>query len=433
MLLESVFHIKERGSTVRREVSGGLTTFITLAYIIVVNPAILEAAGIPKDASMAATIFTAFIGTMIMGVWANRPFAIAPYMGENAFVAFTVVKVLGFSWQTALGAIFLSGFLFSILTVLGVRKALVQSIPMGLKSSFALGIGLFLAFVGFNEIGLVRLGVPGAPVTMGDVSSLPVVIGIATTFLMAVLMYWKVPGAILLAILGGATAAFATGVAPWPGAIVSSPPSMAATFMQFDLKGAMSLSFLNVVLVVFVMDFVDTMGTLIGLSARAGMLDRDGNLPQIERPMLADALSTVVAAILGTTTAGIFIESAAGIEAGARTGLAAVVTALLFLVALFFWPLLTAMPACAYGPALIIVGGMMLQAVSGIEIGRMDEFLPAFLVVVLMAFTYNIGIGMTAGFVAWPIMKIAAGKWRQVMPGMWVLAAISMAFFVFHL
>jgi len=304
---------------------------------------------------------------------------------------------------------------------------------MGLKSSFALGIGLFLAFVGFNEIGLVRLGVPGAPVTMGDVSSLPVVIGIATTFLMAVLMYWKVPGAILLAILGGATAAFATGVAPWPGAIVSSPPSMAATFMQFDLKGAMSLSFLNVVLVVFVMDFVDTMGTLIGLSARAGMLDKDGNLPQIERPMLADALATVAAAVFGTTTAGAYIESAAGIEVGARTGLAAVVTALLFVVALFFAPLLTAIPACAYAPALVVVGALMLESVKMVDTTRIDELLPAFLVIVLMAFSYNIGVGMTAGFVAWPLMKVATGHVRQVRPGMWVLFALSALFFVFRI
>ena len=432
-MLEKLFHIKDSGSTIKREVFGGVTTFITLAYIIIVNPAILEAAGIPKEASMAATIYTAVIGTLIMGFWANRPFAIAPYMGENAFIAFTVVKMLGFSWQTALGAIFLSGFIFSILTVVGIRKTLTEAIPKSLKGSFAIGIGLFLAFVGFNEIGLVTMGVPGAPLKLGDVSSLPVLIGVGTMFLMASLMYWKVPGAILLAILAGAGTAFATGTAPWPESIVSTPPSVSATFMQFDLKGALSLSFLNVILVVFVMDFVDTMGTLIGLSDRAGMLDDKGNLPQMERPMLADALATVVAAIFGTTTAGVYLESAAGIEAGARTGLAAVVTAMLFLVALFFWPLLTAMPACAYGPALVVVGAMMLQAVFKLKLHDIDEFLPAFLVVVLMSFSYNIGVGMTAGFVAYPLMKVLCGKAREVNAGMWVLCGISMLFFVFQI
>ncbi len=319
-MLEKLFHVRESGSTPRRELAGGITTFVTMAYIIVVNPAILAAAGIPKDASMAATIYTAVVGTLIMGLWANRPFAVAPYMGENAFVAFTVVKVLGFSWQTALGAIFISGILFAILTLIGVRKTVTEAIPMSLKASFAVGIGLFLAFVGFNEIGLVTIGTPGAPVAMGDIGSAPVLIGIGTMFLMAILTYWKIPGALLIAILAGAAVAFATGAAPLPDAIVSAPPSMAGTFMRFDLKGALSLTFINVVLVVFVMDFVDTMGTLIGLSARAGMLDENGNLPQIERPMMADAVATIAAAVFGTTTAGAYIESAAGIEAGRVPG-----------------------------------------------------------------------------------------------------------------
>lgn len=432
-MLEKVFHVRESGSSVRRELIGGVTTFVTMAYIIVVNPAILAAAGIPKDASMAATIYTAVVGTLIMGLWANRPFAIAPYMGENAFVAFTVVKVLGFSWQTALGGIFISGVLFTLLTLIGVRKAVTEAIPMSLKASFAVGIGLFLAFVGFNEIGLVTLGVAGAPVRMGDVGSIPVLVGVGTMFLMALMMHWKVPGALLVAILAGAAVAFATGAAPLPDAIVSTPPSIAETFMQFDLEGALSLTFINVVLVVFVMDFVDTMGTLIGLSARGGLLDDNGNLPQIERPMMADALATVAAAVFGTTTAGAYIESAAGIEAGARTGLAAVVTALLFLVALFFAPLFTAMPACSYGPALVVVGALMLQSVKMIPMDRLDELLPAFLVIVLMAFTYNIGVGMTAGFVAFPVMKVLGGNFRDVKPGMWVLFVLSALFFVFHI
>lgn len=430
-MLERVFGLRRAGSTPGREVLGGLTTFVTVAYIIVVNPAILEAAGMPRDASMVATILTAAIGTLIMGFWANRPFAVAPYMGENAFVAFTVVKVLGFSWQTALGAIFLGGVLFVALTLTGLRTALADAIPRSLKHAFAVGIGLFLAFIGLNDMGVVALGVPGAPVRLGAVTQPAVLVGIGTFVAMALLQMRRVPGAILLAIAGGTAAAMALGVAPLPSGVVSLPPSLEPVFAKMDLAAATSMGFLNVVLVVFVMDFVDTMGTLLGVSARAGFLDADGNLPQIERPMMADAIATTVAAVLGTTTAGAYIESAAGVEAGGRTGLVAVVCGLLFLLALFFAPLLTAVPPCAYGPALVLVGLLMSSSVLDIPFDRMEEWVPAMAVVVLMSFTYNIGVGMTAGFVLHPLFMGVAGRLREVRAGMWVLFALSVAFYVF--
>lgn len=431
-MLEKLFGLREAGTNVRVEVLAGLTTFVTVAYIIVVNPAILEAAGIPRGPSMVATVLTAFFGTLVMGLWANRPFAIAPYMGENAFVAYTVVKVLGFSWQTALGAVFISGVLFVILTLTGLRSALARSVPASLKFSFPVGIGLFLAFIGLNAMGLVTLGVPGAPVKMGDLSATTALVGIGTFLVMGLLLLRKVPGAILLAMGAGTVGAFLAGAAPVPDAVVSSPPSLAPVFGQFDLSAAVSLSFLNVVLVVFVMDFVDTMGSLIGVSSRAGFLDDQGNLPRIERPMLADAVSTMVAATLGTTTAGVYIESAAGVESGGRTGLTAVVCAVLFLLALFFTPVLTAVPACVYGPALVIVGVTMLSAVTKIPFDRLEELVPAFAVIVLMSFTYNIGIGMTAGFVLYPLFMAVAGRVREIKPGMWVLTALSLLFFVFY-
>jgi AGZA family xanthine/uracil permease-like MFS transporter len=431
-MTDGPFRLARYHTTIRQEVLGGVTTFITMAYIIIVNPAILEAAGIPRGPSMVATILAAAFGTLIMGLYANRPFAIAPYMGENAFIAFTVVKVLGYSWQTALGAIFIGGVLFTVLTILRLRSWLANSIPQGLKFSFAAGIGLFLTFIGLNETGLVVLGSPGAPVKLGQVTSLPVLLAVVCFLLMGILLIWKIRGALLLSILAMTLVAIILKVVPAPERIVSLPPSLGPILLKLDILGALTWGFFAVILTVFVMDFVDTMGTLIGVSARAGLLDENGNLPQIEKPMLADSLATVVGALLGTTTTGTYIESAAGIEAGARTGLSAVVTAILFLLALFLAPVFTAVPPLAYGPALIVVGVLMLSPIACIKFEDYTELIPAFITVVLMSFTYNIGVGMTAGFILYPFFKLVAGRAREVHPGMWVLGTLSLLFYIFY-
>ena len=428
----SFFRLGQAGTTVGREVVAGLTTFVTMSYIIVVNPAVLKAAGMPIEASMVATILTAVMGTLLMGLYANRPFAIAPYMGENAFLAFTVVQVLNYRWQQALAAVFVAGGLFLLLTVLRLRQWLVDAIPPGLRSSFAVGIGLFLAFIGLNETGIVTLGTAGAPVRTGHLTAGPVLIAIFGFLLIAVLMIRRSPGAILIGILATAFLAFTTHMAPAPKTWLAVPPSIAPTFLKLDFRGAFSWGFFPVVLTIFVMALVDTMATLIGVAARAHLLDDKGNLPQIERPMIADALSTMLAALLGTTTAGAYIESATGVEAGGRTGLTAVVTAVCFAVTLFFSPFVAAIPAQAYGPALVIVGLLMLQPITRIEFGDFTELIPAFAVVALMSFSYNIGIGITAGFVLYPFCKLAAGRAREVKPGLWVLAGLSLMFFVFY-
>src|SRR5215469_1127622 len=308
------FGFEHTGTTLGHEVVAGLTTFVTMSYIIVVNPAILKAAGIPVEPSMVATVAVAVFGTLLMGVYAKRPFAIAPYMGENAFLAYTVVQALGFRWQQALAAVFLAGVAFFLLTLFRIRQWLVEAIPGSLRSSFAVGIGLFLTFIGLNETGVVMLGSAGAPLRAGHLTTGPVLLAIFGFLLISVLMIRRFPAAILVGIVATALVAFATRIAPAPKVWVSLPPSVAPIFLKIDFHGAMSWGFLPIVLTIFIMAFVDTMGTLIGVSARAGFLDENGNLPQIERPMLVDAIATCIAPAVGTTTSGAFLESATGIE-----------------------------------------------------------------------------------------------------------------------
>jgi len=430
--LAAFFGFEQAGTNLRREVLAGVTTFVTMAYIVAVNPAILKAAGIPEGPSMVATVMTAMFGTLVMGLYANRPFAIAPYMGENAFVAYTVVRVLGLRWQTALGAVFVAGVLFTLLTVARVRQWMTEAVPPGLRFSFAAGIGLFLAFIGLNEAGIVTLGIAGAPVRIGALNSAAAMVAIFSFIAIAMLTLWRVPGAILIGILLASAAAFALGVASLPHRWVSAPPSPAPILFKLDLSAAFGWGFFGVLLTIFVMALVDTLGTLVGVSERAGLLDEHGHLPQIERPMMADALATTFAALVGTTTAGAFIESAAGVSVGGRTGMTAVVTAMLFGVSLFFAPTVTAIPPQAYGPALVMVGAMMIAPIRKIDFDDYTELLPAFAIIALMSFTYNIGVGIAAGFVLYPWFKVAAGRGREIRPGLWVLNILSTLFFVFY-
>lgn len=430
--MKNYFEFSRYHTSYRQETLAGITTFLTMAYIIIVNPAILEAAGIPKGATMTATILSAAFGTLVMGVYAKRPFAIAPYMGENAFIAFTVVKVLGYSWQIALGAIFIAGVLFTILTLLRVRGWMADTLPQPLKYSFAVGIGLFLTFIGLNETGIVALGIPGAPVSLGNLSHPTALLAVVGFFIIVWLMIKRVHGAIIIGMIVTTVLSIAWGITPAPRALVSLPPSLDPIFGQVDIAGALSLKNLPVVLIIFVMAFVDTVGTLIGLSARGNLLDVNGNLPQIERPMLADALANLVAPVLGTTTTGAYIESAAGIEEGGRTGFTALVVAALFLFALFFSPIMTIVPPHAYGTALIVIGIFMISPITKIDFSDYTEFVPAFLTITLMVFTFNIGVGMTAGLIAYPLLKVITGRYREVPAGLWLFAVLSVVFYIYY-
>lgn len=429
--MKNFFEFNRYNTSYRQETLAGLTTFLTMAYIMVVNPSILAAAGMPKDAQVTATILAAVIGCLVMAFWAKRPFAIAPYMGENAFIAFVVVKGMGYSWQIALGAVFWAGLAFILLTVLKVRSWLAESIPISLKAAFAVGIGLFLAFIGLNETGLVVLGVPGAPVRLGNIAQSSVLLAAAGFLLTAVLMARKVNGALLYGIVATTLGSVALGLTKLPAALVSLPPSLEPLLLKLDIAGTLQPGIFPVVLVVFMMAFLDTIGTLIGLSMRADLLDEEGNLPEIERPMLADAVATTLAPLLGTTTTGAYIESAAGIAVGGRTGFTALVVAILFALSLFFAPLFTMVPGYAAGIALVVIGALMLPAVTRLDFEDFTELIPAFLTVTLMIFTYNIGIGMTVGLFSYPLIKLCSGRAREVSGGMWVLAALSLTFFIF--
>ena len=417
----------------RTEVIGGVTTFLAMAYIIVVNPAILKFAGLPVGPSTVATILVAAIGSLLMGLWANRPIAVAPYMGENAFIAFGLAA-LGVTWQQRLGAVFISGIPFLIIIFAGLRTWLANAISPSLKYSFAVGIGLFLAFIGLNETGIVTKA-EAVPVKIGDLRSTEVLLAIGGFIVIMVLMHRRIRGAILIGIVATAIVGLLFGMGHAPSAIVAMPPSLAPIALHLDIMGVLRISFLPILITLFLMSFLDTLGTLVGVGAAGGMLDEKGNFPNIERPMTVDAVSCMISGLLGTSTSGAFIESAAGIREGARTGLAAVTTGLLFALSLFFIPIVEPLQQLrfAYGPALIAVGVLMLDSIKKIDFDDLTELVPAFVTITMMIFSYNIANGLTAGLVLYPVLKLLTGRWREINGGSVVLAVLCLIYYIFGL
>ncbi|HYC60337.1 MAG TPA: NCS2 family permease [Thermoanaerobaculia bacterium] len=423
-----MFHL--RGSALRTEIVGGVTTFVSMAYIIVVNPAILSFAGIPRGPSTVATIVIAAFGTLLMAVYAKRPIAVAPYMGENAFIAFGLAA-FGITWQQRLGAVFVSGIIFLIITLLGVRQWLAGAVSPSMKHSFAAGIGLFLTFIGLFEAGIVK-SAQAVPVQLGDVRSITVLLALFGFVVTAALLYRRVPGAILIGMIVTAIAGAIAGVAKLPTSIVALPYDLSPIAFQLDVVSVLKLSFLPILLTLFLMSLLDTLGTLVALGATAGMLDEKGDFPEIEKPMLVDAITCVAAGLVGTSTSGAYIESATGIREGARTGVASLVTGALFVISLFFIPLFEPMQALqfAYAPALLIVGMLMLGSIAKIDFDDLTELVPAFMTVVVMVFTFNIANGLTAGLILYPIMKVLAGRARELRAGAIVLAILCALYYV---
>ncbi len=418
-----MFDPAAHGSSVRTEILAGVTTFLTMAYIVVVNPGILAAGGIDHGAAFVATCLAAAIGSAAMGLFANLPLALAPGMGLNAYFTFVVVNGMGVPWQVALGAVFLSGCLFLIVSLLRLREWLIVAIPISLKLGIGAGIGLFLGLIGLKEMGLV-VAHPATLVTLGDLSAPATLLSCLGFVVMAGLTARNVTGAILIGIVGIALLGIPFGLTHLNG-IVAAPPSLAPTFLQLDIAGALRLGVPVVVLTFFLVDVLDNAGTLIATTQRAGLVRPDGTVPNLKQALLADSGGAILGAVLGTSTTTSYIESAAGIQAGGRTGLTALVVAALFLLCLFFAPLATAIPAFATAPALVIVACLMTASLRAVNWDDATEFAPAVVIALAMPFSFSIATGIGLGFLAYAAVKLVAGRWQEVPGAVWLIAALS--------
>ena len=422
-MLDRIFQLQDNGTTVSREAAAGMTTFLTMAYIIFVNPNILGMAGMDKGAVITATILAAAFGTLLAGLWANVPFAMAPGMGLNAFFAFSLVMGRQVTWQTALGVVFVSGVAFLILTLLGVRKYIVAAIPVNLRLAIAAGIGLFITFVGLRNLGLVT-GDPDTLVALGPMTT-PVMLGVAGLLVTIVLEIRRVRGSILLGILAATLLGAVFGQVTPPDAWLAAPPALTPVLFQLDLAGALHWGMAGAIFSFMFVDLFDSVGTIVACSYEAGMVAEDGSIAKLDRVLEADAVSTIAGALLGTSTTTTYIESGAGIAAGARTGLASVVTAVLFLAALLFTPVIGMVPGFATAPALIVVGVFMFRNVARIEFRTFSLGAPAFLTIILMPMTSSISMGLAFGFVAHIVATTAAGEARKIHPVMWFVGIFS--------
>ncbi|ATG73428.1 guanine permease [Zobellella denitrificans] len=421
-MLDKYFHLKELNTDVRREVVAGITTFLTMAYIIFVNPAILADAGMDRGAVFVATCLAAAIGCFIMGLWANYPIALAPGMGLNAFFTYTVVLTEGYSWQAALGAVFFSGCIFVLLSLLKVREWIINSIPGPLKIGIAAGIGLFLALIGLKNAGII-VDHPATLVSLGDVTSLPVGLATLGFFLIIGLAARGMRGAVMIGILVITGLGIAFGDVQYHG-IMSAPPSILPTFMQLDIAGAFNVGMLSVIFAFLFVDLFDTSGTLIAVAQRAKLLDEQGRLPRLGRALLADSTASITGSMLGTSTTTSYVESAAGVAVGGRSGLTAVVTGLMFILALLFSPLAGMVPAYATAGALVYVAVLMMAQLSHLHWDDVTEAVPAVVVVAMMPFTFSIAHGIALGFISYVGVKLLAGRAAEISPTVWVLALL---------
>lgn len=411
-ILENYFKISERGSTVKQEVIGGITTFLAMSYIIFVNPAILGDAGMDRGALITVTCLASALATLLSGVWANAPFALAPGMGLNAFFTYTLVLGKGVPWQTALGIVFISGFFFLILSIGGIREKIANAIPLPLKIAVGGGIGMFITLIGLKNMGVVVAN-DATLVALGPITT-TVLIGVAGLIVSMVLEIERVKGGMLIGILVSTILAFITGNVDVPSQFISMPPSAAPIAMKLDIIGALKLSLIGPIFSFMFVDLFDTLGTLISCSKQMGMVDEKGHIQGLGKMLYTDVSATIAGAMMGTSTVTTFVESAAGVAIGARTGLASVVTALMFIGALFFAPIVGVVPAYATAPALIIVGGYMFKNVKDLDFTDMKSLFPAFIIIVAMPLTYSISIGLSLGFLAYILLHLLTGDFKKI-------------------
>ncbi|MER0042520.1 NCS2 family permease [Pseudomonas sp. MGal98] len=420
-MLERLFQLNAHNTNVRTELLAGVTTFLTMAYILFVNPSILGETGMDKGAVFVATCLAAAFGSAVMGLIANYPIALAPGMGLNAFFTYTVVMGMGHSWQVALGAVFLSACLFFLLSIFKIREWIINSIPLELRSAIAAGIGLFLALIALQNAGIVAAN-PATMVGLGDLSSPAALLAILGFFLIIGMEALRITGAVLISILVVTGLSIALGVSEF-GGVVSMPPSLAPTFMQLDIAGALDVGLISVIFAFLFVDLFDNSGTLIAVAKKAGLMRKDGHLPKMGRALIADSTAALGGSLLGTSTTTSYIESAAGVSAGGRTGLTAIVVAVLFLFALFFAPLAGSVPAFATAPALLFVAVLMASGMAEIEWSDITVAAPVVVTALAMPLTYSIATGIAFGFITWVAAKTLAGRFREL-NGMLVALAI---------
>ncbi len=427
-MFERLFKLQEHGTTVRTELIAGVTTFLTMSYIIFVNPDILSSTGMDRDAIFVATCLAAALGSIVMALVANWPIGMAPGMGLNAFFAFTVVAALGFTWQQALGAVFISGMIFVLLTVTGVRRWLIDGIPHSLRSAIAAGIGLFLAIIALKSANIV-VDNPATLVGLGNLRETGPLLAIFGFFVIAVLDALKVRGAILIGILAVTVLSWIFGVSEFKG-IVSMPPSMLPTFMQLDIVGALHGGLVHVILVFVLVEVFDATGTLIGVAKRAKLIE-ERRPNRLSRALLADSAAIVAGSLMGTSSTTAYVESASGVQAGGRTGLTALAIAVLFLAALFISPLAASVPSYATAPALLYVAGLMMRELTEIDWDDLTEAAPAALTALAMPFTYSIANGLAFGFISYVVLKVGTGRWSVLHPATQIVAALFVVRFAF--
>ncbi|MCG6190911.1 NCS2 family permease [Maribellus maritimus] len=423
-MFEKFFKLKENGTSAKTEILAGITTFMTMAYILAVNPDILSATGMDKNALFTATALSALVATLVMALVARLPFALAPGMGLNAFFAFTVVLGMGYSWQFALTAVFLEGIIFLILTAFNIRELIVNAIPISLKHAVSAGIGLFIAFIGLQNAGII-VNNDATLVGLGNMGSPAVLIALGGVLLTAVLLVLKVKGALLIGIFAATIAGIPFGVTHFPeGHLIDTPPSLSPILFKMDFSNIFTTDMLIVLFTFLFVDMFDTVGTLVGVSSKAGMLDKDGKVPRVKQALFADSIGTTVGAMLGTSTVTTYVESASGVAEGGKTGLTSLTTAALFLVALFFAPLFTMVPAAATAPALVLVGFFMMSPILNIDFDNYTESIPAFITIIFMPLTYSIAEGIVFGMLSYILIKILTGKFKDISIVMLVLAVL---------
>ncbi|MDB2109081.1 NCS2 family permease [Clostridium paraputrificum] len=414
-LLDNFFEISKNNTSVRTEMVAGITTFMTMAYILIVNPSILSAAGMDQGAVFTATALSALVATLIMGLYAKLPFAQAPGMGLNAFFAFTVVLGMGYSYQFALTAVFLEGIIFILLTLFNVREAIVDSIPSNIKKAISVGIGLFIALIGLEGAGIIVHPQDGGTiVALGDITSGTALLAIIGILITGILLVRKVKGALFIGMLITAVVGIPMGVTPVPTTIVSAPPSITSVFLQFEWSNIFSIDMLIVLFTLLFMDMFDTIGTLVGVATKAKMLDENGKVPNIKKALFADAVGTTFGACVGTSTVSTFVESASGVAEGGRTGLTAVSTGIMFALALFFSPVFASITSAVTCSALVLVGLFMIEPIKEIELNEYTEAIPAFLTIIMMPLSYSISDGIVFGVVSYIVLKIFAGKAKDI-------------------